>query len=410
LSADENRLQSILRTMKTTKDRISSRRIFGIWNKEASELFEQMLDSLSADARTRIAALPPEAKQDALQTVNPLLEDFLSLVDTVRNNICENSPVHELISYVLRDLNLSDKIRYLVCLGGSLSTFFLVKGWLKWAGWALFPSTREFLEKYQRLNTDFFVFFIPPVVLEDRAYWVAIGHEIGHVIEHLHSLVESIYPEVRVEDSDTPEGMDYFHSREYVSDYIANGYFGPIYYDVAYELLYVLKIRLYGTHPPYDARLYFLQKELEDVNVGRNKIQQPPSSQYTSILKLGQIISGAKNLLTTASCYYSANSDDAASAVENLKLGLPYIGAPRTVLNAYWEKRSEVLAALSEIMKERGRDPAQVQALAGSIIGDSIRLTNMQRTFQVMKKEEEDRQKREREKETKEREERKGRT
>jgi hypothetical protein len=372
--------------MKLKSLEIQSSRFFGNWHRVASTTFGKILDSLSSDINDPIMQLPVAAREEALPTINPMLERLLAQLHTVTNNVCREAGIHELVSYFLRDLGIERDTHYLICVGPSLSTLFFID-WCKqifvWPEENLFPKTHAYLEGYEKSESSFDlpIIFVPSVVIEDRRYWSAIGHELGHVIERRHSMVEDIHKAVEVDDCGTPEGRNYFHSREYVSDYIANAYFGPIYYEVAYVLLHVYEIRMDDFHPPYDARLYMMQNELKDINRGKRRVRDP-SMKYTDIPQIQTIIGKARKVLShpkhSASYNGKVLKKEMTRAVDSLKDELPYIGSPQALLNGYWDHRSEVIAALRA---KKRKDPTDY---ANRLIADSIRLTNMKRTFDIM--------------------------
>ena len=374
--------------MKVKRTEIQSSKIFGAWGHASGKTFADILDKLTIDVEQTIMQLPEVAKAEFLESVNEVLEDFLSSIDTIVSSVCRNTAIHELTSYILRDIALEEKVRYLICIGSSLSTLFLIN-WCRrylFDRPTLFPKTWQFLDLYIKESFDLPILFVPSWIIEEKRYWSAIAHEIGHIIEKRFKIVETFHEEVSYDDRDTPEGRNYFHSREYVSDYFANAYFGPIYYEVAYVILHVYKIRLNETHPPYDARLYMLQNELKDVNRGRHKVEEKPSLMYSDIPKIDAILNNTRTLLVNNCAYYDEGKIrvNLKMAVDSLESELVYIGSPRVLLNGYWEKRDRIAAAIRR--RHRDADQMEIEKIIGNLIGDSIRLTNMKRTYEIMTK------------------------
>jgi hypothetical protein len=60
---------------------------------------------------------------------------------------------------------------------------------------------------------------------------------------------------------------------------------------------------------------------------------------------------------------------------------MPYIGSPRNLLNSYRDNNNEILDSLKTDKKE---STAILENKIGPIIEDSIRLTNMERTYRLM--------------------------
>ena len=389
--------------METKKKKIVDSDIFGVWSKECAEFLKNTLTALSKDIDEVIlqGELPETEKQLILQKINPYLEDLLTQVDSITNNACRNAAIHELISYILRDLHLSDKIRYVICVSGFLLTHPLVKDILRKFGFGgFFPNTTKSLGDYKTKNFEFFVIFISPIILEDRAYWPAISHELGHIIERLYGIVETVHREVSMRKAETTKGRYYFHSREYVSDYIASAYFGPVYFDVVYELLHELKIIQHGigTHPPYNARLHFLKETLPEINSAKTISEKGLKEKYTDIENIGEIITRVRDVLTQIDKERAKSGDqpifsnringesEESSVIARLKEELPSLVHPRVLLNAFWPKRDELLKELQERARKIGKDPGDVSGKIAALIDDSIRLTNMKRTYDFMVK------------------------
>ena len=131
-------------------------------------------------------------------------------------------------------------------------------------------------------------------------------------------IVTSFYPEVRIDEADTLRGRRYFHSREYVSDFIANSYAGPAFYDIAHELLYEYNIWTGGTHPSYDSRLDFLTTNLPNINKGKS-ILGAANHSYRQIPDIDRIIKKAKRKISQVNGQYKTDDNDAKLALSDLR-------------------------------------------------------------------------------------------
>src|SRR5438132_7642002 len=236
------RLETILQTMDNKVDEINALKLFGIWGKEFPPLFENIINRIEEDINENVLILPDRQKFRTIEKFNPLLEDLLALVDSIVNTICKNSAIHELVSYILRDLGLERDVRYLICIGPSLATLPLIENLRDILyGDAHFAKLNTYLEKYERDYSGFNIIFIPSLVLQKKFYWSLIAHELGHIVNNRHNLVGAHNQKLELPQNRelTEKEKDYYHGIEYVCDYIANAYFGPIYYETLYEYIYV---------------------------------------------------------------------------------------------------------------------------------------------------------------------------
>jgi hypothetical protein len=291
------RLESILQTMRNKVEEIKGVKLFGIWSKEFPDLYENIVDRIEQDINENVLILPEPQKCRTIENFNPLLEDILGMVDNIVNTICKNSAVHELVSYILRDLCLEKEIRYLICIGSSLATLPLIENLLDILyGDAFFHKLKEFLQSYEQKYFGFNIIFIPSLVLQKKFYWSLIAHELGHILNNRHNLVEDHNRKMELPQHRelTNEEKNYYHGMEYVCDFIANAYFGPVYYEALYEYVYVNKIFMGRSHPVWQARLFFLQKLLPEINAGKNIVTNNPPELFTDIANICEIIESCK--------------------------------------------------------------------------------------------------------------------
>jgi hypothetical protein len=397
LDVNIRKIEASLLAVDAKIDEVDSAILFGIWKDKLVELYSNLLKAIRADLRIFLS--------EALRrTNNPLLEetipDFVLLSEEVNNAIdgvlhhIDNtinttyrlSPMHEYISYVLRDLELSDNVRYYICTDEALATKPIVKYWTAiFREFAFFDSTRAFLSQYVRDYRGFFIITIPPLVVQKKEYWPAIVHELGHIILEYFSIIENHYDYWPISLLRTGQGQEYYHSREHASDYIANAYSGPCILEILREYLFSPIVMVGEEHPPWDARLFYLQDVLSPLNKGRVMVERTPHSPHTSLKKLPDIIKEVGATLND-NLFFKDNPVQAAKVVQCLKNGIPFIGPPPILLNEYVLHKHEILAEVKRTLGAKGinREFIEIERNVGSLIEDSIRMTNMERTFKIM--------------------------
>lgn len=380
--------------MEIKANEINSSKLIGVWNTQFPDLFRELFDNIKKDLDNLDNMIKTnDQKLRIIERLNPNLDVIVSLHDVITNTICKNTALHEFVSYILRDLGLAKKIPYLICVKDSLETFPIITT-LKsvFVGEDTFPHVNDLLDLYsydvkdddgtdKRLH-NFYIIFIPPSILQRKVYWSLIVHEIGHIVTDYYNLIEPFHPAVPPAYAELSIGRSYFHSREYISDYIANNYLGPVFYESLYEYVYHFKIKPRGTHPSWEARLYFLQERLP-INEKKIVATIPPEN-HTTIDKIGDMVLATLSsaFSPTGSIYTLDNKklDDAKKSLEQM---MPVIDSPRITLNAYKKYRIEILSHINSLKKDK-ESTAVLENKVGHIIEDSIRLSNMQRTFKIM--------------------------
>ena len=198
------------------------------------------------------------------------------------------------------------------------------------------------------------------------------------LVEHFHDEVPKEF--LKFSSGLFQKALNFFHSREYISDYIANMYFGPVFYESLYEYVYVNQIKRGGTHPPWESRLFFLQTKVPSNK--EKRVSSPDSKEnHTITEKLDDMV-----LLTIESVFHKKSSiykevdTELSKAAHDLQNLLLYVESPRTTLNAYHEHHDDIM----NYLKKRGDTPTILENKLGLIIEDSIRLSNMRKTFRLM--------------------------
>jgi len=382
LSSVRKRFDSNLNTFETKVNSLTATKLFGVWSEELPKLMKEILDSFKIDLRENVFTSSEDDIKDILSTLNHRLDALASLLETTLNTLCKNSSVHEFISSILRDLEVQEKVPYLICTGHSFETVQIITSCEVYFKGPLYPNVNKTLKNYQEKFDDFSIISIPPTVLENKKYWSLIMHEIGHILNEIHELTEN--HNVRVEPSPFNQAFrNYYHGREFISDYIANLYCGPVYYESLSEYLSELDVipeNWVLTHPIKEARLFFLQEELGTLVNNPTEIQATPiTSNHTLVENLDKIIRDTNDIVfEKEDTKYHEDVDELKKVAEHLKTLIPYIGPPRILLNGYAKHRSEIIET---IKKETNQDPVEISNNVGKIIEDSIRLTNMKRTF-----------------------------
>lgn len=386
-----NRLKSILETIHYKIDELQNVKLFGVWKKDFKDFYKDIFEAIASDINKLLnnsERIEHGTKTGMLRDYCVKLEVVIFEFDKIINSESKHSPLHEFVSYIMRELKQSEKIHYLICSGSILYTIKLIE-FLKFKLYGVyFANLHSILEKYRTKYNDFFIIYIPPLIVTTKPYWSVIAHETGHMIIDIHDLVGPTYKKVTSKTKiNTPEFRNYWNSIEYVSDFIANACMGPVFYDILFELLYTLNIQLIGTHPPWDSRLNFLKTQLTDINKD-NKIESQyqnqidnPEAPYTNIQKIDEIISRTKQKVFEAEkvTFYSKNEAELDKASKNLSELTPYIGPPNVLLNSYWQNKNTVIDNVKKILDETNYKNTEKQV--GLIVEESIRLTNMQETF-----------------------------
>lgn len=238
----------------------------------------------------------------------------------------------------------------------------------------------KILDKYKH---DFYIIYIPSFIIENKLYWPAIIHEIGHIVIDRYNIVQKFYREVPITEYNTSAGINYFHSLEYIADYIANKYIGPIYYEICYILLYVVRAIIGSTHPPRESRLFFLKDKLPSLNINKSE-QEPSHINHRTIGKIDEMIKIADEILSNK---YINNEEEIEKVKHDLVSMIPPITEPSILLNVYWSNKEQILDKLTtnNIDTNINKYKQQLERELDIIIEDSIRLTNIKRTFEKMK-------------------------
>lgn len=381
----KQRFDSLLQTIQIKSTEIDSAKLFGVWKEVLPKLYKELCVAAVTDftnftsSENTMFSEPQKFSMISLQNDN--LEIIISILDNIINTICKTSAIHEFISYILRDLEIEKKIQYLICIKDSLETLPLMKTWkASFDSPIIFPEIFKFFEKHQE---EFYIISIPPTILQEKISWSLIVHEIGHIVIDYYNLVEKIYPEYPVESSHLPEGKNYFHSMEYISDYIANKYSGRVFYDCIYQYGIGKKIRPEGTHPSWEARLHFLQ---EKISVNENKkITIIPPENHTGIPKLNEIVTRTDTLtFDKIASVYVKNTDELKNIIKTLEEKIPYTDSPIYLLNAFNENRDNIITTLLKNDKTKKETRTTLISKIEELIEDSIRISNMKRSFKIM--------------------------
>jgi len=383
LSSIRKRFESNLNTFETKVNSLTTNKLFGVWSEELPKLMKSILDSFKIDLQENVFTSSDDDMKEILATLNHRLDSLASLIETTLNTLCKNSSMHEFISSILRDLEVQEKAPYLICVRHSLETVQIITSCALYFKGPLYPHVNETLTNYQEKFDDFSIIFIPPTVLENKKYWSLIMHEIGHILNEIHRLTVNYNERVERPSPFNQDFRNYYHGREFISDYIANLYCGPVYYESLSEYLSeldVLPAEWELTHPIKEARLFFLQKVLGTLVNNPTEIKTMPTiSNHTLVENLDKIINDTNDIVfEKQETKYHEDVDELKKVAEHLKILIPYIGPPRILLNGYAKHYSEIIET---IQKETKQDPIEISNNVGKIIEDSIRLTNMKRTF-----------------------------
>lgn len=383
LTAIRKRFDSNLTTLETKINSLTTKKLFGIWSDEFPNLLNQILEAFKIDLETNVFTSEEEDIVSILPTLNHRLDALASLIETVENTLCKNTAVHEFVSWILRELDVETKIPYLICNRQSLETIQIVGTCKLYFKGPLYSKVNEILDAYKDTYDDYSILFIPPGVLENKKYWSLIAHEIGHILNEISCLTENHNKRIERRSQFNQKFRNYYHSREFISDYIANLFFGPVYYESLNEYLNELDVQPGDgefTHPFKDARLFFLQDVL-DGKISNPIIvaSEPARDSYKIVENLTAIICDTNDIVFESQITkYTEDPEEIANATEHLKSLIPYIGSPRILLNAYSKHYSEIITAIKEKTKQ---DDKEIQDNVATIIEDSIRLTNMKKTF-----------------------------
>jgi len=381
----KNKFESVSHVLETKAADLNSSKLFGLWENEFPVLIKGIVKALGRDVKKEIYPLSEEDMADVFSSLNHRLDSLVSLIESTMNTICRNSAIHEFISYSLRDLGFSKKIPYLLCIKPSMETISITSNCETYFSGPLYPTTNEFLRKYKKRLSGFWIINLPPSVLENKPYWSLLIHEIGHILNESLKLVEN-YNDKETNSGFTQKFRNYNHGREFISDYIANTYCGPVFYKSLYEHLGRYGV-LHGNvneHPRTDARFFFMQEKLKGIIDNPKKIKKDPKIDHHDMVEnLDKIITDTrKKIFKNKKSVYKKVDSEINKAIKQLEHLVPFLGEPTILLNAYSEKENEILKEIEQRDKEM--DIVQVQNKVGRIIEDSIRLKNMKRTFEIM--------------------------
>jgi len=386
LATKRKRFDSVFNTFETKINELNSRQLFGIWGEEFTTLLKDILQSFKIDLKDNVLASTDEDIENILPTLNHRIDSLTSLLEITLNTLCKNSSVHEFVSWILRDMEVAKDTPYLLCVRQSLETVAIITSCKLYFKGPLYPNINETINKYQEKFPDFSIIFIPPSVIENKKYWSLILHEIGHILNDRYLLTEEFNERVEQPSPFNDKFRNYYHGREFISDYIANLYCGPVFYDSLNEYLGEMDVIPKDweyTHPFRDARLFFLEDVLGDI-VGNPKIinTKPARDNYELVENLDKMISKTKEIIfENEAVKYHENLQELTKSTAELKTLTPYVGSPRILLNGYSKNFQDIL---SSIKKETNQDNLEIINNIGRIIEDSIRLTNMKRTFDIM--------------------------
>lgn len=382
LPSIRKRFDSTLAILETKINSLTTTNLFGIWSEELPPLLDEILKSFKIDLQTNVFTSEEEDILSILPTLNHRLDAFSSLIETIKNTLCKNTAIHEYISWILREFDVEKEVPYLICVKHSLETVQVIDSCILYFKGPLYPETNKTLLNFREKFYDYSVISIPPSVLENKKYWSLIVHEIGHILNEINNLTENYNERVERLSTFNKQYQNYYHGREFISDYIANLFFGPIYYESLNEYLSELDIPKDQefTHPFKDARLFFLQETL-DGKIDNPKIiqEEPAQNNYKMVENIDKIICDTDEIVFEKEITkYSENNDEIQNATNHLKSLIPYIGSPRILLNAYSKHHSDIVNAVKEKTKQEEKECSNNIAI---IIEDSIRLTNMEKTF-----------------------------
>lgn len=382
LDSIQKRFETNFNTLEAKIESLTTSNLFGIWSEEFTVFLKDVLTALKTDLE-KIFENDEEAIESILITLNHRLDSLASLIESILNSLCKNTSVHEFVSSVLRDLKFEHKIPYLICARQSLGTAQIIASCRLYFPGPLYESVNEILDKFQKKFNDFLILFLPPTVLENKKYWSLILHEIGHIINEIYELTEKHNKKVEQPSPFNQNFRNYFHGREFVSDYIASLYCGPVFYESLNEYLNELDVvppELNETHPNKDARLFFLQEVAGKYVDNPTIIQDPPKIDlHNRVENLDKIILDThQKIFGDSEIIYQIDDTELQKAAEHLKIPIPYIGPPRILLNAYAKYHLDIIKTIKEKTKQEEKEISNNLSI---IIEDSIRLTNMKKTF-----------------------------
>ena len=384
-----SRFDSILHSLQTNVDELNSAKLFGVWDHEFPKLLKNIVKNFRKDLEDNVFTLDSDEKDSALETMNHRLDYLVSQLDMIVNTLCKNSALHEFVSFILRDLGVAKTIPYLICIRQSPATFPILQTCEEIFRGPLYLQTNEYLKEYKKTYSDFSIIHVPSSVIQKKIYWSLIVHEIGHILYGHYHLAETFHERMDVAQLHTQDGRNYFHGREFVSDYIASLYCGPVFYESLKEFLGLYEVFPTGTistHPYRDARLFFLQTYLKGIIDNPNTIDtKPVRDNHELVDYLDKIIEKTRSeVFKNKDNVYQKDEDKMKESVELLKHLIPFIGSPRILLNAYLHENEEVRTTVQ--VKNKEENIIVIQNKIGRIIEDSIRLSNMKRTFGIMVK------------------------
>lgn len=283
---------------------------------------------------------------------------------------------------VADDLGISG-IRYLLVTGRELCTTNFSQGLYRL--FSSLPATSELI----RSNCRFFwIIFVPPALTNNVTDWPLLIHELGHIIEEqLWNIVDQFYPLQVIYRSPVSDYLEplikYRYAKEYLADYIATCYIGPVFLYRTLLGYYRREIHISPDHPSWDERMKAMREWLEQNGLTLEE-QYTPDLQgmpresslipKERIEHLPEIINQASELLTPYMYHPDAKAEE--KAMQRLKMLVPYTDDLKVLCNVAEKAKAKLLNQYSNDEK------ARFEKEFDYILMDSIRLRYLRTIFE----------------------------
>ena len=375
------------RILRDIEEELERSKLYGRSENEFKSLVLDIIRSLKEELELVIEEIRNvddiETRIHRSELILRILEEFMFEIMMITRQSREVPlEMYYFIELVVDDLNISD-IRYLLVTGRELSTTNFSQGFYRL--FSSLPATSELIDS----NYPFFwIIFVPPALTNNVTDWPLVIHELGHIIEEqLWNIVnryyslQDIFP-FSVSNYVTPL-IKYRYAKEYLADYIATCYIGPVFPTRTLLGYYRKEIRISPDHPSWDERLKAMQEWLKENELTMEEqyapiFQKIPQERTLipkeSIEHLPEIINQASRQL--AGCTYKPDAEAEEKATRRLRMLVPYTDNFKILFNIAEKAKAELLNQYSNDKK------VKFEREFNYILMDSIRLTYLRRKFE----------------------------
>ena len=387
-----SRIRSYFSLLRVTKEEVEQTKIPGPGEKKFKEFVSGLINDLLMELQEHIAIIGEiedlDTKSTLSENIHRSLEAFLNWVDLIlRHCSAVSMEMHEFVSYILKDIDVSD-MNYLLLSGPELSEASLSEGLSKLLI-ALFPRS---CDRITREFPSFCILFIPQSLLKNPVNWPLCVHEIGHMIENQKlKIIESFYPRPEYSPVSTriiynTEALKYWYSKEFQADYFATAYFGPIFPSELIDNYFTREVFILPTHPSWEERIRAMVEELRTMGLeqsaeiilkrSRSISFVRPMIPKNSLEHLEEILEKTRAVLENKRSIYKICKNRLENARKALREFIPYTEDVKTLLNVAGEVQKKLLDEADSLEKKE-----KIEEHFNRLIKDSIRLSNLKRTF-----------------------------